>query len=123
MLGVVFSEFMDMVEERFPPDVFDHLIDISETRFDSAGDYTAVGKYDHNEMVSLISELSEKTGVPLTTLIETYGRHLFGRFNDRYPAFFEDIKDSFDFLSGIEDRIHSEVRKLYPHAELPAIRC
>ena len=119
MLGVVFSELMDMVEESFPPEVFDHLIEIAETRFDSAGDYTAVGNYSHEEMVELVKELAAKTDVPFTDLVEAYGRHLFGRFNDRYAAFFDGIDNSFAFLAGIENRIHAEVRKLYPQAELP----
>jgi hypothetical protein len=38
-----------------------------------------------------------------------------------YPALFEGISNSFDFLSGVESKIHVEVRKLYPDAELPKL--
>lgn len=122
MLGLVFSEFMDMVEDAFPDHVFDALIDIAEEKFPSAGEYTAVGKYDHHELLSLVTHLSKKTDVPVHDLVRAYGRHLFTRFHLRYPKFFNDAPCSFEFLKSIEDHIHLEVRKLYPNAELPCFR-
>lgn len=119
MLGLVFSEFMDIVEESFPDDVYDALLETAEEQCESKGAYTSVGHYDHLEMVTLITALSEKTGIPLAELIRVAGNHLFKRFHQRYPDFFNGVDDAFDFLRGIEDRIHFEVRKLYPHAELP----
>ena len=44
---------------------------------------------------------------------------MFGRFYELYPEFFEGSSTAFDFLAGIEDHVHAEVRKLYPDAELP----
>ena len=119
MLGIVFSEFMDMVDDTFGPEVLDQLLDIAENQLDSNGDYTAVGNYDHGEMLVLVTELSKSSGISVADLVEAYGKHLFGRFHHRYPAFFEEINGTMDFLAGIENRIHKEVRKLYPNAELP----
>ena len=119
MLGLVFSEFMDLVEGAFPDHVFDALIDIAEETFPSAGEYTAVGKYDHHELLSLVTHLSKKTDIPVQNLVRAYGRHLFTRFYAKYPGFFDDVPSSFEFLKSIEDHIHFEVRKLYPNAELP----
>jgi hypothetical protein len=85
----------------------------------SGGAYTAVGFYDHREMVALVGALGEATGRPVPDLIKTFGRHLFGRFVQVFPGFFQDVPDAFSFLSGIETRIHAEVLKLYPDAELP----
>ncbi len=119
MLGLVFSEFMDMVETSFPDDVFDRLIDVAEESCDSGGEYTAVGKYDHVEMLTLVTALSEKTEIPVGDLVHAYGKHLFGRFHKKYPEFFEDDMDAFQFLKRIEDKIHVQVRRLYPQAELP----
>jgi len=119
MLGLVFSEFMDMVEDEFPDHVFDTLLEIAEQQCESAGEYTAVGNYDHVEMLTLVKTLSDITDVSAPDLVQAYGRHLFGRFHAKYPEFFVGVTCAFDFLKGIEDRIHVEVRKLYPHAELP----
>ena len=52
-------------------------------------------------------------------MLETFGRHLFSSLAKNYPHFFPDDIHFLDFLSGIHDYIHVEVRKLYPDAELP----
>lgn len=123
MLGIVFSEFIEMVEEKFSEDTADQLLEVAEKSFASEGVYTAVGNYDHVEMLTLVGELAELTKMPVPDLVHAYGKHLFGRFNALYPIFFENINDSLEFLEGIESHIHTEVRKLYPEAELPEFVC
>ena len=118
MLGMVFTEFLDMVDERFPTEVADQLISLAEAQFTSRGIYTTVGNYDHSEMLLLVKQLSSETGIPVSDLVEAYGEHLFGRFRSRYPKFFEGIHDTFQFLEQIEGHIHKEVRMLYPSANL-----
>lgn len=120
MLGVVFTEFMDMVEASFSADMVDDILD--DAKLDSGGAYTAVGEYDHKEMVALVVALSRRSGAPIDDLVQTFGRHLFGRFVERYPGFFEDAHTPFDFLMSVESHIHKEVKKLYPNAELPSIK-
>lgn len=120
MLGVVFSEFLEMVEERFSIDMVDAIIE--ESGIASGGSYTAVGNYDHQELLKLVGILSEKTGIAAGDLVAAYGRHLFGYFVDRYPSFFSKADSSIDFLETIENHIHVEVKKLYPEAELPTFQ-
>lgn len=117
MKGVVFTEFLDMVEQRFSADMVDDIID--DAQLPNGGAYTAVGTYPHGEMVAMVVALSQRSGVAVPDLIRTFGQHLFGRFALAYPRFFEGVHDAFGFLSGIEDIIHAEVLKLYPDAELP----
>lgn len=117
MKGIVFSEFIEMVEERFSPAVADRMIEAANVA--SGGAYTAVGTYPHEEMLALITELSRLTEVPVEQLVHAYGRHLFERFTRLYPGFFEGVTNAFDFLARIENHVHLEVRKLYPDAELP----
>jgi hypothetical protein len=52
-------------------------------------------------------------------LVKAFGRYLFGRFVELYPAFFEGVDGAFSFLDRIEEHVHVEVQKLYPDAELP----
>ena len=123
MLGIVFSEFIEMVEDKFSADTVDQLTDFAEENFDSEGAYTTIGDYDHNEMLILVSELSKVSGISIQDLIYTYGVQLFKKFHLNYPEFFEGIDNSLLFLSGVETRIHTEVRKLYPNSELPEFDC
>lgn len=117
MKGVVFTEFLEMVEARFSADMVDDILD--DAAPPSGGAYTAVGTYNHAEIVALVSALSARTGASLSDLLLAFGEHLFGRFVEAYPSFFTGVEDPFEFLAGIEDIIHAEVRKLYPDAELP----
>lgn len=117
MKGVVFTEFFGMVEAAFSADMVDDLIDATEPP--SGGAYTAVGTYDHTEIVAMVAELSRRTGTPIPDLLRAFGRHLFGRFHALYPVFFEGMDSTLAFLDSIEQVIHAEVRKLHPDAELP----
>ena len=119
MKGVVFTEYLDFVASVAGDEVVDDMIDAAD--LPSGGVYTAVGKYDYREMVALVTELSKILDQPASDLVRAFGRHLFGRFAEGYPAFFEAPKDAFEFIETIEGHIHVEVRKLYPDAELPTL--
>ncbi|MGH7818715.1 MAG: heme NO-binding domain-containing protein [Candidatus Binatia bacterium] len=121
MKGIVFTEFLEMVEERFSPEIADRIIEASKLR--SGGAYTAVGTYDYQELLRLVASLSHETGAPVGDLVRSFGQHLFGRFFVSDPQFFEGIDNAFDFLRNIEKYVHMEVRKLYPDAELPSFEC
>jgi hypothetical protein len=119
MKGIVFTEFLEMVEDRFSADMVDGIIDRADPP--SGGAYTAVGTYDHREIVALVAALSAETGVDVTTLLHAFGQHLFARFVENFPHFFDGQSNAFSFLEGVEDYIHVEVKKLYPDAELPSV--
>lgn len=121
MKGVVFTEFMELVESRMGLDMLDRII--TEAELPNDGAYTSVGTYDHAELVRLVMALSNATGMPIPALIHLFGQHLFQRFSESYPVLFQDAHGVFDFLSHIDDVIHVEVRKLYPDAELPSLPC
>lgn len=118
MKGVVFTEFIEMSEDQFGFDIVDRVIKKSE--LPSHGIYTAVGTYDHSEIVTLVTNLSDESGLSVTDLVQTFGRHLLARFAEMFPDFF-DVADVLEFLEHVDGYIHGEVRKLYPDATLPKI--
>lgn len=117
MKGIVFTEFLDMADDRFGADIVERIIE--ESALPSGAAYTTVGTYDHRELLQLVGRLSAATGLPVPTLVRTFGQHLFGRFTQAYPHFFAEAESAFDFLGKVDAYIHVEVRKLYPDAELP----
>ncbi len=121
MKGIVFTEFLDMVEARFTPEVADRMITAAAVPSDGA--YTTVGTYDYRELIQLVAQLSTLTSIPSPTLVHTFGVHLFDRFVAAYPALFAGVTSAFSFLEQIEDHIHGAVRKLYPDAALPTFTC
>ena len=117
MKGIIFTEFVGMVEDVFSPETMDNVFD--RVDLPSGGAYTSVGTYDHAEIVQLAVALSQETGVPVQDLVKAYGEHLFGRFTTLYPDYFSEPMDTFGFLHHVENYIHTEVLKLYPDAEVP----
>ena len=121
MKGMVFTEFLEMVEEKFSPEMAEGIIESSD--LESSGVYTSVGTYDHHEMITLVTCLSRETSIPVPDLIRTFGEHLFNRFHQLFPNYFEGVPSAFDFLRRVDNYVHIEVRKLYPEAELPTFTC
>lgn len=120
MKGIIFTEFLAMVEEKFSLDMVDHLIDHSN--LDSGGAYTSVGTYSHLEMNALVANLSKETNIPMSELLKIFGMYLFKTLSTNYPTFVNKPKNVIEFLSSIETYIHVEVKKLYPDAELPKFK-
>lgn len=117
MKGVVFTEFLEMVEERFSLEMVDRVI--TTAAVPSGGAYTSVGTYPAGEMVALVGALSGHCGVEVPVLLRSFGEHLAGSFSRKFAALFAGATDVMAFLEGVEGYIHREVRKLYPDAELP----
>lgn len=118
MKGMVFTEFLEMVESRWSYGLVDRILE--EAHLPSRGAYTSVGTYDHAELWSLLSQLSRATHEPVPELLKALGAWLMQRFEQTHPAFFA-APDLFDFLACVDGVIHAEVRKLYPDAELPHV--
>ncbi len=121
MLGVVYTSFIEMVEERFSTDVADDLLENPQLKYD--GVYTAVGSYDHGDMIRMVVHLSELTDIPVDDLVKAFGEYLFAQLASRYPDVLGDRERMLDFLEVIETSVHTQVRKLYPNAELPRFEC
>jgi len=115
MKGIVFTEFLDLVEDKFGLMMVDDIINASE--LPSGGAYTAIGTYDFGEMHQLITHLSAKTDIPINDLLLIYGEHFFSVIEKSYPAMLKQYKDPIEMLASIENHIHVEVRKIYHEAE------
>lgn len=117
MKGIVFTEFLDLVEDKFGLEMVDQII--SESELESDGVYTAVGTYAFSEILQLLTSLSKNTKIPADTLLQVYGEHFFNVIETSYPDLLATFKGPIDMLSSVENHIHIEVRKIYPDAELP----
>ncbi len=120
MKGIVFTEFMEMVESKFGLEMVDTIIENGHLA--SEGIYTSVGTYDFNEMVSLITQLSKETQIAAGDLIYTFGLYLFDSLGKAHPEVIQSYHSPLGLLYSIEDHIHVHVKKLYPDAELPTFK-
>ncbi len=119
MKGIVFTTFNDMIEQKIGIEMWEDLLE--QVKSESQGIYTAVEDFPDEELLEMVSLLSEKTGTPLPDLIQAFGQYLFHTLAMKHSIFVEAEKDLFDFLKSIEGVIHKEVMKLYPDPKLPTI--
>ncbi|ADB42230.1 heme NO-binding domain-containing protein [Spirosoma linguale] len=117
MKGIVFTEFLEMIEDKFGYALVDQLLE--ESDLPSGGIYTAIGTYNHAEISTLVKLLSQKTNMAESDLLRSYGQYMFSAFTRSYRPFVDRAASAFDLLSSVQHYIHVEVRKLYPDAELP----
>ena len=117
MKGIIFTEFLDLVEEKFGLAMVDKII--NQSNLSSGGFYTSIGTYSFSEMLQLLQHLSANTKISIDDLLLVYGEHFFLAIGNSYPGLLDRYTDPITMLSSIEDQIHIEVRKIYPDAELP----
>ncbi|MBM7035974.1 heme NO-binding domain-containing protein [Vibrio ulleungensis] len=117
MKGIIFTEFLELVEQQFGLETLDKVLDLSEDQ----GIYTSVGSYDHKSLVKLIVNLSKTTDIPADALQEVFGETVFISLLNTLPdnAGILDCTHCFDFVRHVEEYIHVEVKKLYPDANPP----
>ncbi len=117
MLGMVFTEFVEMMEQEFSPAVADEVL--RAVPLANGGAFTAVGYYPHEDAVRLVMALSERTGTPPAELLRAFGRHLMSRFTEHHREMFTGHQGVFDLLAAIDGHIHVHVSRLYHNATLP----
>jgi len=117
MKGLVFTTFYFYCEDRYGADLLDDIIE--DANLANKGAFTSVGTYPFEDMVALITALVKRTGQSLPEVLEDFGRFCFSKWVSYVPAHFEN-KDLFDILAGADEFHETEVRKLYPDAELPS---
>ena len=117
MKGIVFTEFLDLVEEKFGLEMVDAII--SQSKLESKGVYTSIGTYSFSELLQLLQNLQSKTGISINNLLLIYGEHFFSVIETNYKDLLSSYNDPIEMLASIENHIHVEVRKIYTDAELP----
>lgn len=117
MKGFIFSEFLELVEDRFGYHFVDEMI--NETSSD--GVYTSVSTYPVEELVEMVQYISNQKGISVPDLLVLFGHFLFPRFVLSFPAFFDAGESLYDFLGKLHGIIHVEVQKLYPGANTPTV--
>jgi len=120
MKGIVFSEFLEMVEANFGLETVDTIVENAD--LPSGGAYTSVGTYEFSEMLQLVSQLSTTTSIPANDLLYSFGLYLFDSLVKVHPEVVSSYKNPLNLLYSIEDHIHVQVKKLYPDAELPTFK-
>ncbi len=117
MKGVIFTELVDLVRQRHGVEFLHQWLCGVDSATDGA--YTAVGTYPDQEMYDLVASLGRRTGSDAAEILHDFGKQLFARLIDRYPAQIGEASSFPELLESLEKVIHPNVQKLYPDAVLP----
>ena len=117
MKGFIFTNFLDFVEKSNGLDMVDEML--GECDLASEGVYSAFNSYEFDELVTLLTYVSKKTGIAPQVLLEAFGRFVFPYLIGKHSYIIEKYSKPLDLIAGIESHIHIEVKKLYEDAELP----
>ena len=90
MKGIIFTEFLDMVEDYYGLAVVDEIIQKSEGVSD--GVYTSVGTYEFNEILSLLVALGEVVSKDIQELLYVFGLYLFNSLRIAHPEIIRSYK-------------------------------
>ena len=96
MKGIVFREFITMVETQFSLETADAII--ADSTLATGGAYTTVGTYPHEEMVELVSHLSTRTAIAIPDLLRAFGHYLFQRFTVIHADYITDHTSALSVL-------------------------
>lgn len=115
MKGVIFNLAEEIIVDSYGEDTWDALLDAAGLD----GSYTSVGSYPDDDLFRLVGAAASRLGVAAPDVVRTLGEGALPLLAARYPFFFADHTTTRSFLLTLNDIIHSEVRKLYPGADVP----
>lgn len=117
MLGIIFTNLVEMVETEISAEMADEILNEAELSTD--GGYTSVGHYPFEDVLAIVTLLSEKTDTPIPNIIFAFGQYLFPKLVAGHQHILPKNKTLMDLLVQLDSNIHVEVMKLYPNATLP----
>ena len=99
MRNLLLNEFLCMVRDRYPAGMLEQVI----SGYDASA-ATPVHCDDDNtaRMLRLAISVARRSAIPFEEVLRDFGRHLFERFAQLYPAHFSDAEQALDWLGSIE---------------------
>lgn len=113
--GIIFNLLEDVIGRKYGADTWDSLLDAASLQ----GSYTSLGNYPDEDLMKLVFTASSVLNTPADDIIRWFGQNARPALAQKYPQFFQGHPNTRSFLLTLNDVIHSEVRKLYPGAEVP----
>ncbi|MFC6198757.1 heme NO-binding domain-containing protein [Ponticaulis profundi] len=117
MKGVLFVELLNMAEADLGESRVDLIL--NQLNLSSGGAYNTVERFSPEEFETLVRHIANAMGETRAQLSSRFGRWMFAYFARIHPDFVERHATTFSLLNALEDEVHSEIRKLDDHANIP----
>ncbi len=118
MKGVVFTEFLEMVEKTYGLETLDFVLEKSELK--SEGIYTAIGDYEIDEFFTLLDNLVLKTKESKNEILYEYGGYICNYLEKNYSDLFKIFNEPLAMLAKLDEYFISQLRKHYPNEDIPS---
>ena len=119
MKGIIFTELVGFLEDRYGIAFADSVI--SGSKLDNDGAFTRVGNYPSTDALTMVDVAARLSGETGARICEDYGSWLFDRFELLFPDIMARYASAEALLTHVGSHIHEEVRVLYPDARPPQI--
>lgn len=120
MQGTIFTSFSDMVIEKMGMACWNDLLE--KTCPESQGIYTEGAQYADAELIKMVEELSQQSGISIDILLDSFGEYMFDNLYKNSPTDLSSITNLKEFILSIDDVIHTEVKRVHPAAYLPTFK-
>lgn len=115
MKGIIFNLLEEVVRREHGEDTWDALLESAGLE----GSFTSLGNYPDEHLLKLVGAASAALRTPPDAIVRWFGRSALPLLAERYPRFLTPHTSVATFLLTLNDIIHTEVRKLYPGADVP----
>lgn len=113
MVGFIFTEFIEMVENYFGYETVDRILLSSE--LDSNGIFTSASSYPDSDFFKLIEQLSKEVDLNSYELEVDVGKYLFKSFLRRFAPVLEGVTDANGFITVMNNHFKTNFSKIYPN--------
>ena len=103
MKGIIFTEFLDLVEERFGLEMVDQII--CQSRLESQGAYTSIGAYNFYEFLQLLHNLSKNKNISLINLLSVYATQIFSAMHAIHPEMLVSYNNPIEMIAAMNQHI------------------
>lgn len=110
MKGVIFTTFEDFISDTFGPEIYEDILDATELK--TTVPFIGPGTYPASDLMALVSTAIAQLAITLETALTEFGKYSFPKLAQSVPSLMAQLPDAESFFMGLEDVIHTEVRKL-----------
>jgi hypothetical protein len=115
MKGIIFTEFLDLVEERFGLEMVDKII--CQSRLESNGVYTSIGTYSFYEFLQLLHNLSKNNSISIINLLRVYAAQIFSAMDTIHPGMLTSYNSPIEMIAAMNQHIE----KIFTTKESPSV--
>lgn len=119
MLGMVFRSMAHMLEKKVSDDYAKEVF--TTAGVGSPSSFEADKSYPFTDMQKVLSALEDNTGKSSEELLHDFGYYLFNRLVEVHGQVLSGRNSLLEVLEYLDTDIHSQVRELYPDADLPTV--